>query len=65
LACRQTVNGVLLPVILVAILSLANNREIMGEYRNSLWFNIAAWTATVVVSILSLLLIGKTIADML
>lgn len=60
----QTVNGVLLPVILIAILSLANNREIMGEYRNSLWFNIAAWTATVVVSVLSLLLIGKTIADM-
>ncbi|HEX6124972.1 MAG TPA: divalent metal cation transporter [Pyrinomonadaceae bacterium] len=60
----QTVNGVLLPVILLAILSLANNREIMGEYRNSLWFNIAAWTATAVVSVLSLLLIGNTIADM-
>jgi Mn2+/Fe2+ NRAMP family transporter len=60
----QTMNGVLLPVILVAILSLANNPEIMGEHRNTVWFNIAAWTATVVVSILSLLLIGKTIADM-
>ena len=61
----QTVNGVLLPIILVAILSLANNEEIMGEYRNSLWFNIAAFATTAVISILSLLLIGKTIADML
>lgn len=60
----QTVNGVLLPIILVAVLSLANNREIMGEYRNSLWLNIAAGATTVVISILSLLLIGKTIADM-
>jgi len=60
----QTVNGVLLPIILIAVLSLANNREIMGEYRNTLWLNIAAGVTTIVISILSLLLIGKTIADM-
>lgn len=60
----QSVNGVLLPVILIAILSLANNREIMGEYKNTLWLNLAAGTTTAVVSVLSLLLIGKTIADM-
>lgn len=61
----QTINGVLLPIILIAVLSLANNREIMGEYRNSIWLNVAAGTTTVVISMLSLLLIGKTIADML
>lgn len=60
----QTVNGVLLPVILIAILSLANNAEIMGEYKNKFWFNVGAWLTTIIVSILSLLLIGKTIADM-
>lgn len=60
----QTINGVLLPIILVAILSLANNREIMGDYRNKPWFNFVAVTITVVISVLSLLLIGKTIADM-
>src|SRR5215213_6058586 len=51
----QTINGVLLPVILVAILSLANNREIMGEYRNTLALNLAAGATTAVISILSLL----------
>lgn len=61
----QTINGILLPIILIAVLKLANNREIMGEYRNTLWFNLAAVTTTVVISVLSLLLIGKTIADML
>ena len=60
----QTVNGVLLPIILIARLSLVNNREIMGEYRNSIWLNIAAAATTIVISLLSLLLIGRTIADM-
>ena len=61
----QSINGILLPIVLVAILTLANNREIMGEYRNTLWFNLGAGTTTAIVSVLSLLLIGKTIADML
>ena len=60
----QTINGVLLPIILIAILRLANNREIMGDYKNSVWLNIAAGLTTTVISVLSLLLIGKTIADM-
>lgn len=65
LLVTQCVNGLLLPVILIAIVSLANNREIMGEHRNTLALNIFAFTITGVVSALSLLLIGKTITDML
>ncbi len=64
LIMTQSVNGLLLPVILVAIVLLANNREIMGEYRNRLVHNVLAVGTTLVVSLLSLLLIGKTIADM-
>jgi Mn2+/Fe2+ NRAMP family transporter len=60
----QCVNGLLLPVILVAIVTLANKSEIMGEHRNKLAFNVVAIAITVVVSTLSVLLIGKTIADM-
>ncbi|HKP69273.1 MAG TPA: Nramp family divalent metal transporter [Pyrinomonadaceae bacterium] len=60
----QTINGVLLPVILFAILSLANNEEIMGEHKNTIWLNLAAGTTAAIVSVLSVLLIGKTIADM-
>ncbi len=60
----QCVNGLLLPIVLVAIVTLANNREIMGEYRNKLAYNVLSIAITVVVSILSVLLIGKTIADM-
>jgi Mn2+/Fe2+ NRAMP family transporter len=60
----QCVNGLLLPVLLVAIVLLANNEEIMGEHKNGLYFNVAAWSITVIVSILSFVLIGKSIADM-
>ena len=64
LLLTQCINGLLLPIVLIAIVSLANNHEIMGEYRNRFVHNVFAIGTTVVVSSLSLLLIGKTIADM-
>jgi NRAMP (natural resistance-associated macrophage protein)-like metal ion transporter len=64
LLLTQCINGLLLPVMLIAIVNLANNVEIMGEYRNRLVHNVFAVGTTIIVSILSLLLIGKTIADM-
>lgn len=64
LLVTQTVNGLLLPVILIAIVKLANNREIMGEYANGRLLNAAAWTVTLVVSGLSLSLIAASIAGM-
>ena len=64
LLVAQCINGVLLPVLLIAIVKLINNPAIMGEYRNSVTFNLLAISTTAIVSILSLLLIGKTIADM-
>ena len=64
LLVAQCVNGVLLPVLLFAIVKLANNPEIMGQYVNSRLFNFLAYTTAIIVSGLSLLLIGKTIAGM-
>lgn len=63
LLVTQSINGLLLPVILIAVVSLAGNADIMSEYRNSRWFNALAWLITIVVSGLSLLLIGTTIID--
>ncbi len=60
----QTINGILLPVLLIAIVSLSSNKEIMGEHANGFFFKIFAWFMTIILSILSLLLIGKTIIDM-
>jgi Mn2+/Fe2+ NRAMP family transporter len=60
----QCVNGLLLPILLFAILKLSNNREIMGEYANRPWLNAIAYAVSIVISMLSLVLIGKTIVDM-
>ncbi|MEJ7622950.1 MAG: Nramp family divalent metal transporter [Pyrinomonadaceae bacterium] len=64
LIATQTVNGLLLPIILFAIVSLASNEEIMGRHKNGRMFNLFAWSIAITVSLLSLALIGKTIADM-
>jgi len=61
LLVTQCINGLLLPVILIAIIKLINNRELMGNYVNGKIFNIFAWLITIIVSTLSLLLIGVTL----
>lgn len=60
----QSINGVLLPVLLIAIVLLSSDKEIMGEHANGFLFKTAAWLVTLIVSILSLMYIGKTIYDL-
>jgi Mn2+/Fe2+ NRAMP family transporter len=54
-------NGLLLPIELFAILRLVNNRELMGEHVNGRFYNVLAWTVSITVSLLSLLLISITV----
>jgi NRAMP (natural resistance-associated macrophage protein)-like metal ion transporter len=44
----QVINGVLLPFVLVFVLLLINDRELMGEYTNSRWYNAVSWTTVIV-----------------
>ena len=53
----QIVNGLLFPVVLICIMILINNKEIMGKYKNGLVANIIGWTASVVLSGMSLWLV--------
>jgi NRAMP (natural resistance-associated macrophage protein)-like metal ion transporter len=61
LLLTQCINGLLLPVLLIAMVRLTSNAEIMGEYKNSFVFNCLAWIITIVVSLLSILLIISTL----
>jgi Mn2+/Fe2+ NRAMP family transporter len=61
LLMTQVINGLLLPVILIAILRLVNDKELMGQYVNGRLYNLAAWLTTLIVSALSLLLILTTL----
>lgn len=49
----NTVGAALLPIVLILMLRLINDKRIMGEYTNSRIFNLTAWTTTIVLIILS------------
>jgi Mn2+/Fe2+ NRAMP family transporter len=61
LLVTQAVNGILLPFILIAILKLSSSEEIMGKFKNGFFFTVIAWIIVVVVSVLSILLLAKSI----
>ncbi|OLD52287.1 MAG: Mn transporter [Chloroflexi bacterium 13_1_40CM_2_70_6] len=56
----QVLNGFLLPVILIFILRLVNDRSLMGEHVNGPVYNVLAWGTTVFIGTLSLILLGVT-----
>ncbi|MDQ2856491.1 MAG: divalent metal cation transporter, partial [Acidobacteriota bacterium] len=62
LLVTQVINGLLLPVILIAVLRLVNNREIMGAYVNGRLYNFAAWLTTIIVTLLSVLYIVSAVS---
>ena len=49
----QVINGMLLPVVLVCMILLVNNKKIMGEYVNKPINNIIGWTAAAILIALS------------
>ncbi len=57
----QTLNGVLLPVILIVMLRLINDRGLMGRFANSRIFNIIAWLMVAVLILLTVILILVTL----
>ncbi|MCL5882999.1 MAG: Nramp family divalent metal transporter [Actinobacteria bacterium] len=53
----QDVNGILLPLILIFVMVIVNDRGIMGKYANGRLNNLIAGTTTVALIILSVLLV--------
>jgi NRAMP (natural resistance-associated macrophage protein)-like metal ion transporter len=49
----QVINGAILPIILVFMLLLINDKKIMGEHRNSLLMNIISWLTVTILAFLS------------
>lgn len=61
----QVVNGVLLPVVLIAALRLTNDAELMGRYKNGPIFNAIALLTTIFVGSLSIVLLIITLGGLL
>jgi NRAMP (natural resistance-associated macrophage protein)-like metal ion transporter len=57
----QTVNGILLPIVLVIMLRLVNDRELMGEYVNSKRMNVITWATVAVLILLTVMLLVTSV----
>jgi Mn2+/Fe2+ NRAMP family transporter len=55
----QVANGIALPPVLIFILVLINRRSLMGDQVNGRFFNAVAWTTTIVMIALTLLLVAN------
>jgi len=53
----QVANGVLLPFVLIFVLLLVNDRELMGNYVNSKWYNVVSWLTVGVMIALTLAMV--------
>jgi len=52
----QVGNGIWLPVVVIFILLLVNRRDLMGDYVNTLTFNIVAWVTAIAMIALTVVL---------
>ncbi len=52
----QSVNAILLPVLLILVLRLANDRRVMGRWTNPPWQNVLAWILTGLIILATVLL---------
>src|SRR5215469_1630719 len=52
----QVGNGIWLPVVVIFILLLVNRRDLMGDYVNTLAYNIVAWVTAIAMIALTLVL---------
>ncbi|TMB78807.1 MAG: divalent metal cation transporter, partial [Chloroflexi bacterium] len=55
LVILQDLNAAMLPILLVFIILLVNNRRLMGRHVNNLVFNIIGWGTVVLITVLILL----------
>lgn len=62
----QTLNGVLLPIILIAMLKLINEKRLMGQYVNGRVFNALAWgTVIILIGLTGLLVVTSMFPGLL
>jgi Mn2+/Fe2+ NRAMP family transporter len=53
----QVLNGILLPFIMVFMLKLINNKELMGEYVNSKFYNMIAWGSSILIIAITMVML--------
>ena len=57
----QNLNGMLLPVVLIFMLKLINDKRLMKDYSNGFWGNLVAWTTVTILIVLTLILLVTSV----
>jgi Mn2+/Fe2+ NRAMP family transporter len=57
IVATQFLNGLLLPIVLIFVLRLVNERDLMGEHTNNLAFNILSYGTTAILVVLTIALL--------
>jgi Mn2+/Fe2+ NRAMP family transporter len=61
IVATQFLNGLLLPIVLVFVLRLVNDRDLMGSYTNSRLFNVLSYGTTAILVLLTVALLVFTL----
>jgi len=61
----QVLNGILLPVILVFILKLINDKKLVGDLKNTRLYNILGWGTCVMITLAVSAMLGSQVLDAL
>ena len=61
----QIINAMLLPVVLISMVTMVNNKKIMGKYTNNNFQNTVGWSTTVILIGLTIMLIISPLANYL
>ena len=57
----QTLNGVILPIVMIVMLRLVNDKALLGKYANSRVYNVLAWIIVLGLIALTAILLGTTL----
>jgi Mn2+/Fe2+ NRAMP family transporter len=57
IVATQFLNGLLLPIVLIFVLRLVNDRELMGQHTNNLVFNVLSYATTAILVLLTIALL--------
>jgi Mn2+/Fe2+ NRAMP family transporter len=57
----QVGNGIWLPIVVIFVLLLVNRKDLMGDYTNTLVFNLIAWITAIAMIILTFVLVAQSI----
>ncbi|MFN2452832.1 MAG: Nramp family divalent metal transporter [Pyrinomonadaceae bacterium] len=60
----QVLNGILLPIILVFILLLINDKRLTGDLKNTRLYNVLGWGTCVMISLAVITMLGTQLLDL-